>query len=200
MIITKSPLITRDIDLLTRISRSSTLSVHLSLISTDRDPGTPPRAARADAGRASSVRSSRLRDAGIKTGINSHARAPRRSPTIPTRARDARAAPSPRRGASYINACALRLRSSARERYLPFIEQEFPHLAKRYRTTYALGSHVGDRYREGLARFFDMLCKRYGIQSQSRGMRDDAGDDPAMLESSLPAVEQLALDLSLTTG
>jgi hypothetical protein len=45
-----------------------------------------------------------------------------------------------------------------------------------------------------------MLCKRYGIQSLSRGMRDDADDDPAMLESSLPAVEQLALDLSLTTG
>jgi hypothetical protein len=44
-----------------------------------------------------------------------------------------------------------------------------------------------------------MLCKRYGIESQSRGMRDDADDDPAMLESAPAPVEQLDLDLSLTT-
>ena len=48
------------------------------------------------------------------------------------------------RGASYVNACALRLRSSARVRYLPFIEQEFPHLAKRYRATYAFDHKVSD--------------------------------------------------------
>src|SRR6185295_10500663 len=36
-IISKSPLITRDIDVLSRINRHSELSIHLSLISTDRD-------------------------------------------------------------------------------------------------------------------------------------------------------------------
>ena len=53
---------------------------------------------------------------------------------------------------------------------------------------------------EGLARFFEMLCKRYGVRPESRGMRDDADDDPAMLESVPAASEQLALDLSLTLG
>ena len=56
------------------------------------------------------------------------------------------------RGASYVNACALRLRSTARARYLPFIEQEFPHLAKRYRATYAHDHNVSDDVQRAAAR------------------------------------------------
>ena len=53
--------------------------------------------------------------------------------------------------ASYIGACALRLRSTARQRYLPFIEAEFPELAAKYRSTYARGHQVGEKYREGVS-------------------------------------------------
>src|SRR4029077_12323657 len=49
-------------------------------------------------------------------------------------------------GATYVNACALRLQSAVRQRYLPFIEQEFPELAARYRATYSRGYSVGERY------------------------------------------------------
>ena len=195
VIITKSALITRDIALLARISALSTLSVHLSLITLDRtlarrlEPRAPTPEARIRA-------LARLREAGIDAGINC-------MPVLPgitdnpadLEALVKRVAEA---GATYVGACALRLQHEARKRYLPFIEQEFPHLAGRYRATYARGSHAGDRYRAGLARFFDMLCKRYGIESQSRGMRDDADDDPAMLESAPAPSEQL--DLSLTTG
>ncbi len=68
-IITKSPLITRDIDLLTRIARISRLSVHLSLISLDRDLARrlEPRAPTPDA-RLRAL--ARLRAADIETGIN----------------------------------------------------------------------------------------------------------------------------------
>src|SRR6266436_2004040 len=68
-IITKSPLITRDIDLLKRINRHSSLSIHLSLISTDRDlarriePRAPTPEARLRA-------LARLSDAGLEVGIN----------------------------------------------------------------------------------------------------------------------------------
>src|ERR1041385_5122993 len=68
-IITKSPLITRDIDVLTRLKRISTLSVHLSLISTARElarrlePRAPTPEARLRA-------LERLRAADIETGIN----------------------------------------------------------------------------------------------------------------------------------
>src|SRR4051812_14516545 len=68
-IITKSPLITRDIDVLKRIARHSALTVHLSLISTDRDlarkiePRAPTPEARLRA-------LARLSAAGIEVGIN----------------------------------------------------------------------------------------------------------------------------------
>jgi DNA repair photolyase len=67
------------------------------------------------------------------------------------------------RGASYVNACALRLRSSARARYLPFIEKEFPHLAKRYWATYAFDHKVSASYAEGLRRRVRALCEKYGV-------------------------------------
>src|SRR6478752_476099 len=160
VIITKSPLITRDIDVLSRINRLSDLAVHISLITLDRELARriEPRAPTPE----SRVRAlSRLREAGIEAGINC-------MPVLPgitdnpsdLEALVKRVAEA---GATYVGACALRLQHEARKRYLPFIEQEFPHLAGRYRATYALGSHAGDRYRAGLARFFDMLCKRYGI-------------------------------------
>src|SRR3954454_20769838 len=68
-IITKSPLITRDIDLLRRINRISSLTVHLSLITLDRELARKlePRAPTPEA----RVRAlARLRDADIETGIN----------------------------------------------------------------------------------------------------------------------------------
>src|SRR6185503_8980535 len=68
-IITKSPLITRDIDVLRRINRISSLSVHLSLITLDRDLARrlEPRAPTPEA----RVRAlARLRANDIETGIN----------------------------------------------------------------------------------------------------------------------------------
>ena len=92
------------------------------------------RAARADA-RSAPPRAGAAAREDIETGINV-------MPVLPAITDDpgrSRAIWSAvgERGASYVNACALRLRSTARARYLPFIEQEFPHLAKRYRATYA---------------------------------------------------------------
>src|SRR5829696_4711593 len=146
-IITKSPLITRDIDLLKRINRHSSLSLHLSLITTDRDlarklePRAPTPEARLRA-------LGRLRENGIETGVNV-------MPVLPAitdapEALESLVKAVSERGASYVNACALRLRSSARARYLPFIEKEFPHLAKRYWATYAFDHKVSESYSEGL--------------------------------------------------
>src|SRR6185437_16510424 len=159
-IITKSPLITRDIDLLKRINRHSSLSIHLSLITTDRElarrlePRAPTPEARLRA-------LGRLRENDIETGINV-------MPVLPgitdgaeqlERVVERVAA----LGASYVNACALRLRSSARARYLPFIEQEFPHLAKRYRATYAFDQKVSSNYSAALSETMRALCEKYDV-------------------------------------
>jgi DNA repair photolyase len=93
-------------------------------------------------------------------------------------------------GATYVGACALRLQSSARKRYLPFIEKEFPHLAERYRNTYARGYQAGDKYRAGLSAFFNKLCRKYGLPSSSR-IEDDEGDEA--LDTRLVPPDQLEL-------
>jgi DNA repair photolyase len=159
-IITKSPLITRDIDLLTRIARISTLSVHLSLISLDRDLARrlEPRAPTPDA-RLRAL--ARLRAADIETGINVMPVLPAITDVPEALERLVQAVAE--RGASYVNACPLRLRSSARMRYLPFIEKEFPHLAGRYRATYANDHKVSEEYTEGLRSRMRALCETYGV-------------------------------------
>ena len=170
VIITKSPLITRDVDLLRRITERSALTVHLSLITMRRELARliEPRAPTPD----SRVRAvARLRAADVDVGINV-------MPVLPgitdnpadltDLVRQVAAA-----GATHVNACALRLRSTARARYLPFISENFPHLAERYETSYATSHHLSQHYRDGLRRFFETLCARTGIQF---GTPDEDGE------------------------
>ncbi len=194
VIITKSPLITRDIDLLTRISRHSELSVHISLITLDRElsrrlePRSPTPESRVRA-------LTRLRAAGIEAGINC-------MPVLPgitdnPADLDALVKRVSEAGATYVGACALRLRGSAKQRYLPFIEAEFPHLARSYRRTYGAGEHqAGEKYRVGLARFFEKTCAKYGVRGTSR-IRDDEERGASSLGAR--GVDELQLELRTAT-
>jgi hypothetical protein len=78
------------------------------------------------------------------------------------------------------------LKSAARKRYLPFIEQEFPHLAERYRNTYGNSAYAGEKYREGLANFFEKLCAKYHVRGWSRS-DDEEGDEA--LGALVPSVQ-----------
>ena len=185
-IVTKSPLVTRDVDLLRRIARNNSIGVHLSLITIDRDLARriEPRAPTPD----SRLRAlARLREHGIDVGINVMPVLPgitdrpdQLEPLVKAVA-DA--------GAMRLHACALRLREAARQRYLPFIEKEFPELAPRYRATYGRSHHAGERYREGLARYFRKTCARYGVSFGREG--DDEDDEAA---TNAPADAQLAFE------
>jgi DNA repair photolyase len=189
-IISKSPLITRDIDLLSRINRISELHIHLSLITLRRElarrlePRSPTPEARVRA-------LARLREAGIDAGINC-------MPVLPgitdnPSDLEALVKRVSEAGATYVGACALRLRTSARERYLPFIEKEFPHLADRYRNTYARSHSAGEKYREGLAQFFDSICAKYRVASWSRMRSGDEEEGDDALDERLIPPEQLVL-------
>jgi DNA repair photolyase len=187
VVITKSALVTRDIDVLTRLGRHSRVTVHLSLITLDRElarrlePRAPTPEARLRA-------LARLREAELDVGINI-------MPVLPgitDRPADLAAliGEVAARGATHINAGPLRLQSEARRRYLPFIEAEFPHLAARYQMAYAHRSDVGAKYREGLARFVRRVCAANGI----RCGRFDAERAPEPGPS--PSEEQLPLPLA----
>jgi DNA repair photolyase len=190
VVITKSALITRDVDVLATLARRSSLTIHLSLITLDRElarriePRAPTPVARLRA-------LERLAAANIDVGINIMPVLPGitdRPAMLDAVVRRVSAA-----GASHINACALRLRSSARKRYLPFIETEFPRLSSAYRTAFADGHQMGDAYREGLSRFMRERCRKHGIAYGSRAERDETTtvDEPETPES-----DQLLLTLN----
>ena len=185
-ITTKSALVSRDADLLRRIARKNEITVHISLITLDRELARrlEPRAPTPDA-RLRAL--ARLREYGVDAGINIMPVLPgitdhpdQLEPLVKAIANA---------GATRVAACALRLRSTARKRYLPFIEQEFPLLAPRYRATYGRSHAVGDTYREGLSRYFRKLCSRYGV---NYGYLDEDEE-----ESREPRAESSQLALSL---
>jgi DNA repair photolyase len=187
VVITKSALITRDIDVLRQLASRSSFTIHLSLITLDRELARriEPRAPTPEA----RVRAlERLAAANIDVGINIMPVLPGitdRPAMLDAVVRRVKAA-----GASHINACALRLRSSARKRYLPFIEMEFPKLSSAYRTAFSSGHQMGDAYREGLSRFMRERCRKHGIAYGSRRDRDDSTD---VDEPEVPEADQLAL-------
>jgi DNA repair photolyase len=184
-IITKSPLITRDIDVLKRINRNSSIRIHMSLISTDRDLARriEPRAPTPEA-RLRAIR--RLRESGIDVGVNVMPILP--GITDKPAMLDALVRAIAAAGATHIHACALHLRHAARQRYLPWIAEEFPQLVASYANTYGNSINAGDSYRDGLDQVMTRLCRRYRIPY---GRYDD--DDPAESEVVDAASDQLAL-------
>jgi DNA repair photolyase len=180
VIITKSPLIARDVDLLQRLAKRGALTVHLSLITVDRalarriEPRAPTPEARLRA-------IERLASAGIDIGVNIMPILP--GITDDPAALDALIAQVAKTGASHINAGSLRLRSDAFHRYLPFIESEFPHLAARYRATYATSHEMGDRYRAGLRQVVGRIAAAHGIRfGRSGGVPDEDEEPPTARE------------------
>ena len=184
-IITKSPLVTRDVDLLKRINERSRLSVHVSLITVDRELARrlEPRAPTPEA-RLRGI--ARLRANGIEVGVNAMPVLPgiTDSPAMI----DALVQSVKSADASYIGACALRLQATARERYLPFIAAEFPALAEKYRRAYANGYQVSERYRDGLRARFARVCARYGVAfgrqyepDEGAASAGDTGESPLQL-------------------
>jgi DNA repair photolyase len=191
-IITKSPLVTRDIDVLKRIKRHSSLTVHLSLISTDRELARKiePRAPTPDA-RLRAL--ARLSEAGIEVGINVMPVLPAIT-DHPAMLEDLVKSVS-ERGAAYLNSCALRLRSSARQRYLPFIEQEFPHLAKRYWATYAFDHKVSATYSARLKKRVSEICAKYGLPYGRWGAADERSAEAELVAARFAGEDQLVLPL-----
>jgi DNA repair photolyase len=192
-IITKSPLVTRDVDVLVRLAARSRLSVHVSLITADRELARrlEPRAPTPES-RLRAI--ARLREHGIVVGVNV-------MPVLPgitdaPHLLDALVRAIAAADASYLAACALRLRSSARDRYLPFIDAEFPELASRYRATYGRSHQAGERYRQGLREHFRRLCAAHGVVFDGDRARDD-DDELAHATDAIdsPAAAQLALAL-----
>jgi DNA repair photolyase len=159
-IITKSPLVTRDIDLLRTISERNEMSVNISLATAD------PRLARrlelrspVPAARLRAL--SRLIDGGVHAGLII-------APIIPGITDDwaglARLMEAAKKaGARYVIGSALRLGPAARQRFLPVLQTEFPQLAERYRRHYARSDMASQEYQAALTRRLNALRAAFGF-------------------------------------
>jgi len=166
-IITKSSLVTRDLDLLQALAQRHEVTVNISLATADTrlarllELRSPVPAARLRA-------LHRLTQGGIHAGLLV-------APIIPGVTDDwaglARLMEAAKEaGARYVVGSALRLGPAARHRFLPFLTREFPALAERYRRHYAGKDHVSQSYQDALNRRLRLLKQTYGFPIEE-GMR-----------------------------
>ena len=162
-ITTKSDLIARDLDLLREISRRHYLSVHLTITTTDRELARliEPMAPRPDL-RLAAVRM--LSAAGIRVSINCAPVMPLINDSDPSL--DALAKASARAGAYGFWHNILFLKPCSREVFLPFIDQQFPHLARRYRERYERVAYLRGDYPEKIRERVRQIRKRYGFDQE----------------------------------
>jgi DNA repair photolyase len=167
-IITKSPLILRDQDLLVRLAERHDLTVNISLASTDA--GLLRRIeARSPAPHARLRALERLAGAGLHAGLLIAPILPGLTDSRESLAelmRQAKAA-----GARFAAGFPLRLGPATRERLLPHLAEEFPELARRYARHYADRSNASHAYVDALTERIRLLQREYGFEPQKPSRR-----------------------------
>ncbi len=159
-LVTKSTLIERDIDLLRTIAERNTLTLHITVTTTDATLARKlePRAPRPDL-RLSTVR--KLRTAGLTTGVLCSPLLPGitdNGPALNLVARQAAEA-----GASFFSAEPLFLKSCSRETFLRFIAEEFPKLSTGYAERYGTDAFVGPAYAKRIRALVASVTRRHGL-------------------------------------
>jgi DNA repair photolyase len=160
-IITKSPLICRDIDLLKALARRNLVSVYISLISADiniikqfeaRSPIPHVRLRALDKLTRNGIRAGLL-VAPILPGITDTVQ---QIELLMSEARDA--------GAHFVHPVPLRMYSDTRKRVLPILASAYPGLVTRYHANYDKGQNVPDTYLGALRTRFRDIGRRFGIE------------------------------------
>ncbi|MGA8617514.1 MAG: radical SAM protein [Candidatus Sulfotelmatobacter sp.] len=169
-IVTKSNLIVRDVDLLRQISRSNTLSIHITVTTLDAELARilEPRAPRPDL-RIDAVRE--LSEAGITVGVSCSPVLPGITDSPANLEAVVRAAAAA--GARHIFAGPLFLKPCSAAVFLPFLEQHFPHLVANYRQCYHDRSFLPASYGKRIAQLIAKLRQKYGVR------RNDPRREPA---------------------
>ena len=164
-IVTKSNLILRDLELLIQVAQSNRLSVHITITTLDVNLARilEPRAPRPDL-RLDAVRT--LAQSGIRVGISC-------SPLVPgitdsPADLEALIRAAAESGADYVFANPLFLKPCSAAVFLPFLEQNFPHLARNYRQRYQDRAFLPPAYAKRLAQLIMRLRQKYKLTRADR--------------------------------
>jgi DNA repair photolyase len=164
-LITKSPLVTRDTDLLSRLAARHRLTVHVSLISTLRrlirmfEPRSPMPHARLRAVR-------RLVAAGINAGVLVAPILPGITDGTVHLRQLLRAAKE--HGARFAHPSPLRLYAAVRPVLLPVLQRQFPTLVPRYLAAYQRAEEAPREYARGLKERFARIALETAIATDDR--------------------------------
>jgi DNA repair photolyase len=162
-IVTKSTLVERDIDLLTKIAGRNRLSVALTITTPDARLARilEPRAPRPDL-RFRTVE--RLRAAGLKAGILCSPLMPGITDTAP--ALDKMARRAKKAGASFFASQPLFLKPSSKPVFLRFVREHFPELEKSYELRYGERAFVSKAYQERVAALVRAVVRKHGLEQR----------------------------------
>jgi DNA repair photolyase len=168
-IVTKSNLVVRDLDLLKEVARANKLSVHVTITTLDVELARilEPRAPRPDL-RLEAVRA--LAQAGVRVGVSC-------SPVVPgitdaPKDLESLIRVAAEAGADYVFANPLFLKPCSAAIFLPFLEQNFPHLAENYRQRYQDRAFLPPAYGKRLSELVARLREKYKMTRAHR--RDHA--------------------------
>jgi len=164
-IVTKSNLIVRDLDLLREVAKSNLLSVHVTITTLNVELARilEPRAPRPDL-RLDAVRT--LSSAGLRVGLSC-------SPVVPGITDspadiEALIRAAAEAGADYVFANPLFLKPCSAAVFLPFLEQNFPHLIKNYKERYQDRAFLPPAYGKRLSQLIARLRQKYRITRERR--------------------------------
>ena len=167
-IVTKSNLVSRDRELLQQVAVANKLSVHITIttLNTDLARILEPRAPRPDL-RLDAVRA--LSQAGLRVGVSC-------SPVVPgitdsPKDLEAVIRAAADAGADYVFANPLFLKPCSAAIFLPFLEQNFPHLAATYRQRYQDRAFLAPAYAKRLSQLVGSLREKYKITRADRRER-----------------------------
>lgn len=188
-ITTKSDLVASDLELLREIAKRHVLTVHMTITTLNRDLArlTEPLAPRPDL-RLSAVR--KLARAGLWVRVGCSPIMPLindREPDL-----DAVAQAAAKAGARSFGGQVLFLKPCAKEVFLPFLEERFPALVRRYRERFGRAAYLKGDYPERVQERLMRIRQRYGFDKK----------DPVPFPEFWPHDPQMSLfeSVSVQTG
>ena len=164
-VVTKGPLIVRDIDILVEAAGSEGCNVCFSVTTMDRelardlDPGTAPPSQRLRA-------LERLRSEGVTAGVLIAPVVPGLTSDLKNLETVVRAAAD--HGASFVGASFLRLAPGTRDHFLSYLEESHPELLSTYRALYP-GTHAPANLVEGTERLVAAIRETTDVPDRLSG-------------------------------